>query len=272
MEPVYRSLEIAAHALVAVQGTRLTIEGVEKIPSTGGLVVAINHTGYVDFIPAALGAYRAGRRIRYLIKSEMMDVPPVRFLINHTHTVPVDRSAGSQAYAAAVAELRAGYALGVYPEATISRSFELKEFKTGAVRMAQEARVPILPTIVWGAHRQWTKGMPRAMGRAKIPVLVRFGDLMTVPPDADPVRQTAELKSVMGAMLDAVRADYGPHPAGAPWVPAAMGGSAPTPERAHEIEAQEAQLKAELRAERRAAQANSARPWWKRLSPKKRDR
>ena len=45
----------------------------------------------------------------------------------------------------AVQRLRQGELVGVYPEATISRSFELKEFKTGAARMALEARVPIVP-------------------------------------------------------------------------------------------------------------------------------
>ena len=61
------------------------------------------------------------------------------------------------------------------PEATISRSFELKEFKTGAVRMASEAGVPTLPLIVWGAQRIWTKDHPRNVGRRKIPVIVAAG-------------------------------------------------------------------------------------------------
>ncbi|PRC58069.1 1-acyl-sn-glycerol-3-phosphate acyltransferase, partial [Mycobacterium sp. ITM-2017-0098] len=85
----------------------------------------------------------------------------------HTGTIPVDRKAGAGAYAAAVESLRRGEIVGVYPEATISRSFELKEFKTGAVRMAKEAQVPIVPVIVWGAQRLWTKDHPKALGRRK---------------------------------------------------------------------------------------------------------
>lgn len=53
---------------------------------------------------------------------------------------------------------------GVYPEATISRSFELKEFKSGAARMAIAADVPIIPHIVWGAQRIWTKDHPKRCG------------------------------------------------------------------------------------------------------------
>lgn len=149
-----------------------------------------------------------------------------------------------------------GFLLGVYPEATISRSFELKEFKTGAVRMAAEAGVPIVPCIVWGSQRQWSKGTQRRMGRRRIPVSVRFGTpLHAADASIDPVTETARLKSVMSDLLDAVRTDYPEHPRGADWVPAAMGGSAPTLEQAHEIEVVEEAEKAAARAAKRAEKA-----------------
>ena len=110
-----------------------------------------------------------------MIKAEMQNVKVVNFLIKHSGTIPVDRDAGADAYAVAVERLRAGEIVGVYPEATISRSFELKEFKTGAARMALEADVPIIPLIVWGAQRMWTKDHPKNLGRKKIPVTVAVG-------------------------------------------------------------------------------------------------
>ena len=54
MEPVFRTLEITAEALVRATGTEITFRGLENLPATGGAVIAINHTGYVDFLPAAL--------------------------------------------------------------------------------------------------------------------------------------------------------------------------------------------------------------------------
>ena len=69
------------------------------------------------------------------------------------------------------------------PEATISRSFELKDFKTGAARMALEAGVPTVPLIVWGAQRIWTKDHPRNVGYKKIPVIVAAG--RPLPPTGD---------------------------------------------------------------------------------------
>ena len=172
MEPVFRTLEIAVSAAAAVSGSRITYLGLENIPDRGGAVVAINHTSYIDWAPSALAAYKRHRRLRFMIKEEMTQVKVVNFLIKHTGTIPVDRRAGAGAYAVAVERLRAGELVAVYPEATISRSFELKEFKTGAVRMAIEAQVPIIPLIVWGAHRRWTKDHPRKLGRAKIPITV----------------------------------------------------------------------------------------------------
>lgn len=51
MEPVFRSLEIAARLAVRATGSRITFSGLENLPATGGAVVAINHTSYVDFLP-----------------------------------------------------------------------------------------------------------------------------------------------------------------------------------------------------------------------------
>ena len=169
MEPVFRTLEITAKALVAATGTKITYQHLEHIPRTGGAVIAINHTSYVDWLPAALALHRRGRRVRYMIKAEMQQVKVVNFLIKHTKTIPVDRGSGAQAYAEAVRLLRDGEVVGLMPEATISRSFELKDFKTGAARMALEAEVPTIPLIVWGAQRIWTKDHPRNVGLQEDP-------------------------------------------------------------------------------------------------------
>ena len=233
MEPVFRSLEIAGSAVVKLTGTRIAFSGLEHIPVSGGAVVAINHTSYVDFLPAALAATHRGRRMRFMIKAEMQEVKVIGYLIEHTRTIPVDRRAGADAYAVAVDQLRAGELVGVYPEATISRSFELKEFKSGAVRMAQHAGVPIIPLIVWGAQRIWTKDHPRRLGRGKFPVTVAVGEPYAPTPDVE--EAMTELRAAMAAVLDRVQRHY-PHPAGRYWVPQRLGGTAPTPARARTLD------------------------------------
>src|SRR5947209_5722888 len=236
-EPTARALEILAQLVVLATGTGISFSGVENIPARGGAVIAINHTSYVDFLPAALAVYRRKRRLRFMIKAEMQQVKVVNFLIKHTRTIPVDRGAGADAYAVAVQRLREGELVGVYPEATISRSFELKEFKTGAARMAREAGVPIVPVIVWGAHRIWTKDHPRNVGRKKVPIMVQVGAPLRA--DQDIARTNAALRESMTALLYQAQQHY-PHPAGAYWVPRRLGGGAPTLAEAAQIEADEA--------------------------------
>jgi 1-acyl-sn-glycerol-3-phosphate acyltransferase len=249
MEPVFRTLEIACSTGVAVSGTRITYLGLENIPDRGGAVISINHTSYLDWMPAALAAYKRHRRLRFMIKEEMTKVKIVNFLIKHTGTIPVDRKAGSGAYAVAVQRLRAGELVAVYPEATISRSFELKEFKTGAARMAIDAQVSIVPLIVWGAHRRWTKDHPRRLGRAKIPVIVKVGAPVTA---RDTVEQTdTAMRAAMTALLHDVQESY-EHPEGAFWVPRRMGGSAPTMDEAKALDEAELAERARKQAERQS--------------------
>lgn len=244
-EPVFRALEITAKLVVAASGIPISFSGEENIPSSGGAVIAINHTSYVDFLPAALAVHRRHRRLRFMVKAEMQQVKTVNYLIKRTKSIPVDRSAGANAYQLAVQRLREGELLGVYPEATISRSFELKEFKTGTARMAHEAHVPIIPVIVWGAQRIWTKGHSKTLGRSKIPISVRVGDAV-FPGDNIPHTDLA-LRAEMTGLLHRVQQDY-PHPAGAYWVPRRLGGGAPTPDEAAQLEAEEARVRAQRRS------------------------
>lgn len=249
MEPVFRTLEIASRIAVRVTGTRITFQGLEHIPAVGGAVMAINHTSYIDFLPAALAAHYRKRRMRFMIKAEMQEVRIVNFLIKRTGTIPVDRRAGAGAYAVAVERLRAGELVGVYPEATISRSFELKEFKSGATRMALEAQVPIIPLIVWGAQRMWTKDHPKALGRNKIPITVAVGT--PIPPVGSAGELDATMRAAMTTLLHEVQTSY-PHPDGAYWVPRRLGGSAPTPAEAKALDEAELAERARKRAEREA--------------------
>lgn len=247
MEPVFRTLEVVAETVVKATGTRITYRGLEHIPRSGGAVVAINHTSYVDFLPAALAAKLRNRRLRFMIKAEMQQIRLVDFLIRHTKTIPVDRQAGADAYATAVRRLREGELVAVYPEATISRSFELKEFKTGAARMALEAPVPIVPLIVWGAHRIWTKDHPKSLGRKKFPVTVVVGRALAATGAVAEV--DAALRASMTTLLHTAQAEY-PHPAGAYWVPRRLGGGAPTPEEATRLDQAELAERARKQAER----------------------
>lgn len=260
MEPVYRTIIGLARTVFFVQGLKFDVTGAENIPAEGGAVITINHTGYMDFTYAGLPARTPKRYIRFMAKKEVFDNPisgPIMRTLRH---IPVDRGAGADSYKAAVEYLRRGELVGVYPEATISRSFEIKEFKSGAARMAIEAGVPIIPMTIWGAQRVWTKGHPKRLGRTNTPISIAVGEPIRPPAEADEqavAELTRTVRSTMQEMLLGLQQDY-EHEPGAYWVPARLGGSAPTLEEADAMDAAEAKAKAEARAARRAAEAGGA--------------
>ncbi|HYN30365.1 MAG TPA: lysophospholipid acyltransferase family protein [Dermatophilaceae bacterium] len=237
MEPLYTPVVGLARTLFRAQGLRFTILGAEHVPAAGGAVMAINHTGYFDFTYAGLTAQPSRRLVRFMAKKSVFSHPVAGRLMRGMHHIPVDRHAGSHAFDAAVAALRAGEVVGVFPEATMSRSFELKEFKAGAARMAQQGGVPLLPVTIWGSQRVWTKDAPKHRGRSRIPIHLTVGEPLTVGPDEDAAAATERLKAAMQAQLEAQQAAYPPLTgADLRYLPARLGGTAPTPEEAAERE------------------------------------
>lgn len=251
-EPTYRTMELMAQAFFRALGTRITYLGESNLPERGGAAVAINHTSYVDWLAAGLAARRRQRRLRYMVKAELQQKKIINFAINHTKTIPVDRHAGAAAYSVAVQRLQEGELVGIYPEATISRSFELKEFKTGAARMAYDANVPIIPLIVWGSQRIWTKGHPKQLRRHHIPIVVQVGAPLL--PTADISSTTSLLRESMSTLLRQTQARY-LHPAGEYWVPHSLGGGAPSLAEATRLDAEEAATKSARAAARRQEHA-----------------
>ena len=259
VEPVYGTVIAVVRLAWRLQGLRFTVIGQEHIPD-GGAVIAINHTSYFDFTLAGLPAFRQHRKrkVRFMAKQEVFDNKITGPIMRGCRHIPVDRSSGSASYEAAVDRLKAGELVGVYPEATISRSFEIKEFKSGAARMAIEAGVPIVPHIVWGAQRVWTKGHPKNMRRPKVPISVAVGE--PIYPTLPPNELTALLHSRMQHLLERVQDEYGPHPPGEFWVPHRLGGGAPSLAEANRMDAEEAIQKAEEKAARRAQRGPAGAP------------
>jgi 1-acyl-sn-glycerol-3-phosphate acyltransferase len=227
-----------ARTAFKVLDLRLRLTGTENVPRTGGAVIALNHISYVDFVLGGYGALPSKRLVRFMAKESLFRNRYSGPLMRGMHHIPVDRSAGTASYRQAIEYLNAGEVVGVFPEATISRSFELKEFKSGTVRMAAEAAVPVIPLILWGTQRMLTKDHPRDFSRHRT-IAITVGEPMTVTPDDDPAEATAQLRSTMAGLLDRTIRGYPEQPAGAWWLPASYGGSAPTPEEAERLDQEE---------------------------------
>jgi len=240
MEPVYSSVVAVARAVFAAQGLKFTITGAQNVPRTGGAVMVINHTGYLDFTYAGLAAVPSRRLVRFMAKESVFTHRVSGPLMRGMRHIPVDRSAGTSSYLHAVRDLRAAEIVGVFPEATISRSFELKQFKNGAARMARNAGVPMLPTVIWGSQRVWTKGHPKRLGRTNVPIHVAIGEPVHLAPGEGIDAATTRIHEVMETMLHRLQDSYEPLTGeDLKYLPARLGGTAPTLEEATKVEDEE---------------------------------
>ncbi|MHC0434256.1 lysophospholipid acyltransferase family protein [Streptomyces sp. O3] len=239
-ELVYRPVIGAALTLFKALDLKIDCKGAEHFPRSGGAVLVSNHIGYMDFIFAGLAARPQKRLVRFMAKESVFRNKISGPLMRGMKHIPVDRKQGEAAYAHALDSLRGGEIIGVFPEATISQSFTLKSFKSGAARMAQEAGVPLIPVALWGTQRLWTKGRPRNLKRHHIPVTIRVGEPIEAPRDQFAGAITRRLRERMQELLEAAQRAYPVRPGGANdtwWVPAHLGGTAPTPAQVREAEA-----------------------------------
>jgi 1-acyl-sn-glycerol-3-phosphate acyltransferase len=236
--PVIKTAQLGFLAM----GLKLTVTGSDNVPRTGGAVLASTHVSYLDFIFVGLGAHPSRRLVRFMAKRQVFAHRISGPLMRGMHHISVDRQAGAASYDEARRAIREGEVVGVFPEATISRSFTVKHLKTGAARMAIETGAPLIPMTVWGTQRLWTKGRPRQFRKRGVPVSIVVGEPIQVQPSDDPVKVTAVLAERLQELLDQAQRTYPAQPAGPDdtwWLPVSMGGSAPTPEEARAMDAAE---------------------------------
>jgi 1-acyl-sn-glycerol-3-phosphate acyltransferase len=213
---------------------RFDVRGQEHVPPRGGAVICSNHVSFFDFTYLGLAALPQHRMVRFMAKSAVFDhwfSGPFMRAMQH---IPVDRTAGAAAFDRAVRALKDGQVVGVFPEATISSSFTVKDLKAGAARMAVQAGVPILPAAVWGGHRIATKGHQVDL-RRDVPVTVLIGEPIIPEPGEKAQSLLRRTRTAMESLLDEAQRSYPDQPAGDDdrwWLPAHLGGTAPTPEEA----------------------------------------
>lgn len=227
-DPVYRPLVFTAKGLFKALGLKFDIVGQENIPQSGGAVLAINHISFLDYAFAGLPADRAGhRRVRFMAKDGIFKNPVAGPLMRSMGHISVNRDAGSDAFRQGVRALKDGELLGVFPEGTMSRTFELISFKSGAVRMAAMAQVPIIPMTVFGGQRILGYGH-KDFSRGKT-IAITIGAPIAVDKRGDVHTETDHLRDVMSTLLDETIERY-PRSESEDlwWLPPRFGGTAPT--------------------------------------------
>ena len=136
---------------------RPQIIGLENIPKDGGIVLAGNHTKWLD--PVTMVSV-VKRQVHFLAKIELYK-GITKFIVKGMGAIPVDRkNHNTGAFSYAIEALKAGLCIGIFPEGTINRTEDIiMPFKTGAVKMAKEADASLVPFVITGEYKLFRKGI-----------------------------------------------------------------------------------------------------------------
>ena len=162
-------------------GLRWSIEGLEQIPQSGGVILASNHISYLDPLVLAVVADKQKRRVRYLAKEELFGKPVLGTFLRSAGQIPVARGSAdaAEALGGAVKAVGSGECVVVFPEGTISLDLEPMQGRTGTARLAAASGVDVVPVGLWGAHRILFKGRP-AHWRTGVAVSVVIGSPLKI--------------------------------------------------------------------------------------------
>lgn len=230
----YRVVNRIFAMLFTAMGYRFDVRGAEHIPATGAGVIAGNHIGFLDFTFIGYAARDRDRLVRFMAKRSVFESRVAGWFMRKMRHIPVDRREGWRAYRQGLRLIDEGQLVGVFPEATISRSWLLKPFKRGAAGLAVSRQVPLVPVVVWGGHRILTVDGHRSL-RRRMPVTVSVGEALIPGEDESIDELSARLHLAMEALLDAAIDTYPHRPRNDGdrwWMPYDRGGTAPDPKTA----------------------------------------
>ena len=216
----YRLAVVLLRPLLTVL-TRRDWRGAENIPAHGGFVAVVNHVSHVDPLTFAHFVYLNGRLPRFLGKEVLFRLVFVGRVLRGAKQIPVYRESGdaSKAFSAAVAAVRAGECVAIYPEATLTRDPDLWPMvgKTGAARVALETGAPVIPVAQWGPQEllaPYTKRphfLPRKTMHVWAGPPVDLDDVRDRPVDAVLLREVTErIMAAVTALLEEIRGEQAP--------------------------------------------------------------
>ncbi|MCK5595404.1 1-acyl-sn-glycerol-3-phosphate acyltransferase [bacterium] len=134
---------------------RLEIRGADNVPKKGGVLVASNHSSFLDPVIVGVGIFRS---TYYLTKQSLLDIPVLGLLIKALHTIPVKREqVGISTFKKLIKSLNSKKAVILFPEGTRSTDGKLGQGKLGVGMLALKTGVPIVPVYIDGAAKAFPK-------------------------------------------------------------------------------------------------------------------
>ena len=217
MEPWYRAAELALVPPFQLW-FNWRLEGLERIPAEGAVIVAGNHLSYLDPFAHGVFVVKAGRRPRFLAKQELFDAPFVGMVLRGAHQISVQRGTGDRSpIDDAARAVEQGEVVVIYPEGTTTTTnedFSPGRGKTGAVRLSIATGIPILPVATWGGQFVWRKSGRQSLEFGR-PIWVAAGEpfdpteRLEGEPDGRALRaSTDDLMAELGTLVDDLRDRY----------------------------------------------------------------
>lgn len=191
--------------------SRWRIEGLDKVPATGPVLVVANHISYLDPVFSAVFVHRARRVPRFLAKASIWKVPVAGWTMAGSGQIPVYRDSADAQHSlrAGIQAMHDGKLVVIYPEGTITRDPAgwPMHSRTGVARLALAADVPVVPMVHWGTREIYDhydgkkfRPLPRK------DVVVRAGEPLDMSAYRDRPVDAALLREVTDYLMTGVRA------------------------------------------------------------------
>ena len=179
-------------------------EGMDHIPEEGPVLVAANHISYFDPLAHGYMLVKAGRRPRYLAKSELYNNWFLRHLLEGAKQIRVERGSGSAApLESAGTALKDGEVVVVYPEGTVTKNpdYTPMQAKTGIARLTLATDVPVVPIAVWGSQNVWQRDGARSLAFGR-PIWLKAGPPLDFSRFDGQENEPAVLREVAETVMD----------------------------------------------------------------------
>ena len=202
MEPIYVIVRTVVLTVLSLL-FRFKIDGLEKIPRKGPVILVSNHISNFDPLCVAYLADRAGRRPRFLAKRSLWNNRFLRIVLSGCRQIPVERGSGDFAPMRAAEEaIRRGECVVIYPEGTITTNLDLTPMrgKTGVARLTLATGAPVYPSALWGAQWLIGKGRKQKYFGHRL-IMYKVGDPMTFPELAGTENDPAALREVTDRVM-----------------------------------------------------------------------
>jgi 1-acyl-sn-glycerol-3-phosphate acyltransferase len=186
---------------------KVDVRGASNLPREGAYVLAPNHHSEFDPLIVALAVWKAGRLPRFMAKESLFRIPVLGAVLRATGMVPVARqssaAAARQTLEASETLVEHGRGVIVYPEGTLTRDPDLWPMrgKTGAVRLALEAGIPLIPMAQWGTQAVLPRYGKLKMWPPRRPITVLIGEPVDLSAFAGAGSQPAVLTEATDVLM-----------------------------------------------------------------------